>query len=344
MRVPSGGTLIRDLGEFELIEQLRRTIGSDGASRLVTGIGDDAAVWTPRPDRPLVMTTDMLVENIDFRFEWTDWQSLGHKALAVNLSDIAAMGARPRLALVSLGLRGTERDREIYDLYRGMQALANQHGVHIVGGDISEAPSGVVLSVTVLGEGLPGKGWLLSRSTSKPGDLLGVTGSLGLAAGGLRVLAQDLRTIDGGPAMREAFNRPKPRIREGRLLVRAGVRAGMDISDGLMGDLPKLLESSNVSATIEEVRLPIPMSLRWSFPDWFDLALRGGEDFELLFSAPPAAFGRATKLFRRVGLRPPVQIGEITKPGKNGPEITLRRVDASKEVLETGAFSHFRHG
>lgn len=340
MRIPSGGRPVKDVGEFQLIDALAAAVSGSGQDRLKLGIGDDAAVWTPRAGRDLVATADMLVENVHFRLDWTDWRSLGHKALAVNLSDIAAMGAVPRIALVSLGLRGSERDREIIELYQGMQGLAHQCGVSIAGGDISSSAS-LTIAITVIGEGPSDGRPVMTRSAARPGDLLAVTGSIGLAAAGLRVVEQGLNVLDGSPAMREAFMRPFPRIAPGRIMACAGVRAAMDLSDGLLGDLPKLCHLSGVSAVVDLPLIPVPAAVKWAFTDWVDLALRGGEDYELLFACPPVVFERVRCRFRRFQLREPVRIGEITEPGDEGPSVRLRDAAGKPRDIEPGGFSHF---
>lgn len=342
MRVATGGRLVREVGEFALIDQITRLVGGVASSRLRIGIGDDAAAWRPRPGHDVVITTDVLIERVHFRLDWTDWGSLGHKALAVNLSDIAAMGARPRLAFVDLGLRGSERDQEVLDFYRSARKLGQRFGLAIAGGDTTRAPNGVVIAVTVVGD-VPKDGRpLLTRSAARPGDLIGVTGPLGLAAAGLRVLERGLKTLDGSPAMQEAYHRPQPRVWEGWLLRRCGVRAAMDLSDGLLGDLPKICERSGVSAIVDLFRLPIPNAIKWGFSDWRDLALRGGEDYELLFTAPPHVFERVCRAFRRAGLRPPFRIGQIVEAGTEGPQIKLRNVLGKLEAIEPGGYTHFK--
>lgn len=342
MRVPSGGRTVAEIGEFPLIDIIHDVVGGFNPRRLRLGIGDDAAIWSPRPSHDLVVTTDTLIQGVHFRLEWIeDWQSLGHKALAVNLSDIASMGVGPRLAVVGLGLPGGHRDREVADLFRGMTALARRFGVVIAGGDVTSSPLGVVISVTVIGEYAIGGRLPMTRSASRPGDLIGVTGPLGLAAAGLRVLYWQQRTLDGNPVMQEAYHRPQPRVREGLALRRAGVRAAMDLSDGLLGDLPKMCQRSQVSAIVEEARLPIPNALKWSFPDWFDLATRGGDDYELLFTAPPHVFERVRHVFRRSGFRAPQCIGEITEAGTDGPAVQVRTPGGKLNEVAPGAFSHF---
>ncbi|MCS7051141.1 MAG: thiamine-phosphate kinase, partial [Thermomicrobium sp.] len=263
----TGGRSLREVGEESLIEQIARFVG-DRQPRVRIGIGDDAAVWSPRPGHELVLTTDTLIERVHFRLEWTDWAALGHKALAVNLSDIAAMGAVPRLAVIDLALRGIERDREVIEFYRGVRELACRFGVAIVGGDTTRSPLGVAISVTVIGE-IPRDGRpALRRDAARPGDLIGVTGPLGLAAAGLRILERGLKTLDGNPVMQDRYHRPQPRVREGVLLRRCGVRAAMDISDGLLGDLQKLCRMSGLSAVVDLFRVPVPNAVKWAFPDW----------------------------------------------------------------------------
>ncbi len=341
MRVPSGSRPVREVGEFPLIDLLAGTIDTSRARGLVLGIGDDAAVWRPTPGRETVATTDTLVEGVHFRLDWTDWQTLGHKALAVNLSDLAAMGAVPRLALVSLGLRGEERDRDLIDLYRGMNALAGRCGATVVGGDVVSSPQAVTITVTAIGESQAGGKPLLTRSAAHPGDRLGLTGPIGLAAAGLRVMQQGLMSLDGRPAMLRALNRPEPRVAAGRVLAWAGVRAAMDLSDGLLGDLPKMCALSGVSAIVDLVRLPIPHAVQWAFDDWLDVALRGGEDYELLFAAPPEAVQRVERAFRRLRLRGPLWIGEVVPAGDESPVVKLRDAAGRVTVAEPGAFSHF---
>lgn len=342
MRVAASGRLVREVGEFALIDQIARIASGAAPRRLKIGISDDAAAWRPLAGHDVVITTDVLMERVHFRLDWTDWASLGYKALAVNLSDIAAMGARPRLAFIDLGLRGSERDQEVLDFYRSARRLGQRFGLVIAGGDTSRAPNGVVIAVTVVGD-VPRDGRpLLTRAAARPGDVIAVTGPLGLAAAGLRVLERGLKTLDGSPAMQAAYHRPQPRVWEGLLLRRCGVRAAMDLSDGLLGDLPKICERSGVSAIIETYRLPVPNAIKWGFPDWRDLALRGGEDYELLFTAPPQVFERVCHVFRRARLRPPVSIGQVVEAGAEGPQVKLRDLLGKLEVVAPGGYTHFK--
>jgi thiamine-monophosphate kinase len=299
---------IATVGEFALIDLLADALAGVGAATApdLLGIGDDAAIWTPTPGTRALITTDSLIAGIHFRLDWTSWRDLGHKALAVNLSDIAAMGARPRLATISLALTGAEPLAGLLDLYRGLGTLAAQHGVAIAGGDIVASPERLGLHITVVGESWPeAAGRLLTRDAARPGDLLATSGPLGLSAAGLAILLEskverrkskddppatqylsadltspsdattDRRppTTDFSPDSRlttlnylSAHHRPTPQIAYGRALVAAGVRVAMDLSDGLFGDLAKICARSGVAACIQEAALPVPPALREQFP------------------------------------------------------------------------------
>ncbi len=338
----AGSQPIRKVGEFALIKGIGHVVRSSRvkSSGLLLGPGDDAAIWKPRPGRQVVISTDMLVEGTHFRHDWSNAESVGHRALAVNVSDLAAMGARPRVAVVSLGLREKSHDKWVYDFYRGATNLGNTCHFTIAGGDVVKSPDKTIVSVTVHGE-LPAGSQGLRRDRARPGDIVAVTGPLGLAAGGVRILTENTLQVEGAPVMLEAHRRPVPKILQGILLRRAGVEAAMDLSDGLFGDLPKICQASDVTATIRQDQLPIPHTVRWNFPDWFDLATRGGEDFELLFTCSAATFERVVTLFRRWGLAAPVQIGTLAAAKADGPSIRLKGLDLRTRDVEPGAFDHF---
>ena len=249
------------------------------------GIGDDAAVWTPNPGTQVVITTDALIEGVHFRLDWTDWTSLGHKMLAVNMSDIAAMGARPRVATIVLGLTGKERVSDLEALYAGAGRLAADHGVVIAGGDVVRAPHDLTLSVTLLGDVATGK--TMTRHGARAGDLIVVSGTLGASKAGWRLLETGNEQYATGALLVAAHLRPNARVALGAILARNGVTAAMDISDGLLGDLPKILEASQVSAEVDISSIPVLPAVRALFPDDFEqFALRGGEDYELLMTVP----------------------------------------------------------
>ncbi|HEY8597773.1 MAG TPA: thiamine-phosphate kinase [Thermomicrobiales bacterium] len=369
---------VATFGEFALIDRLAGALAEVGAAAApdLLGIGDDAAIWTPTPDTRAVITTDSLIAGIHFRLDWTTWHDLGHKALAVNLSDIAAMGARPRLATISLGLTGQERVADLLDLYRGLGTLAARHNVTIAGGDIVASPERLGLHLTVIGESWPeAAGRLLTRDAARPGDLLATSGPLGLSAAGLKLLLQSTvvsresreesaRDNDAMLATQSpptpppahdsrlmthdflaAHHRPTPQIAYGRTLVAAGVRVAMDLSDGLFGDLAKICARSKVGARIDAAALPVPADVREQLPDdWLNLATRGGEDYELLFAAPAAVIDRLRALCAAQNLPAPAIIGEMLPVPVSGPPITLRHADGADEAIGGGAFDHFGGG
>jgi thiamine-monophosphate kinase len=279
---------VAELGEFGLINLLKEMVNQSGVSetareQLMTGIGDDAAAWQ-WPAGVQLATVDSLVQGVHFTLDTISWEELGWKALAVNLSDIAAMGGLARYALVSLALPGDTEVSQVASFYRGMLKLAETFGVNLVGGDTCRSPL-VTINVTVIGS--TGDGQMLRRSGAEPGDLVAVTGYLGSAAAGLKMF-QEKMALDAGVTgyLKDAFLRPYPRLAEGRRLIEFGVKTTIDLSDGLVIDLGHIVEMSRVGARIEAERIPIEPRVRDSFgARALTLALAGGEDYELLFTA-----------------------------------------------------------
>ena len=311
---------VSDLGEFRLIDLLAKI--ADGAQdkeveawqRLILGIGDDAAAWHG-DDSIQLATVDSLRQGVHFTLETTSWTDLGWKALAVNLSDIAAMGGLPRYALVALALPGSTEVEDVTALYKGMIKLAKEFGVAIVGGDTDSA-SLVDITITILGTTKSRETHLLTRSAAKPAEKVAVTGYLGAAAAGLEMLTKHLQfDAKATASLKKAFFQPYPRVAEGQILVEHGVRAAIDISDGLISDLNHICQASQVSARIEIDRVPIHPAVRANFGDKaMELALSGGEDYELLFTASAGSIDR----IKAAVSCPITVIGEITanKAGK----------------------------
>jgi thiamine-monophosphate kinase len=300
---------------------------------LVPAPDDDAAVW--KGDPFVVGTVDTLVEGIDFRLDWPtfDWRKLGRRLMAINLSDLAAMGAEPRHALVSLCLRREMKSSDVERLYSGIAQQATRFGSTIAGGDLSATSGPLTLTATLIGR-VQSARRLLSRAGAKPGWEIGVTGSLGGAAAGLGLL-ESRRTPRPG-AEREWVKRqldPEPRVEAGLVLLRAGVRVAGDISDGLYRELEKLTQPGKLGATIDVDRLPLSPGLKGQ--EW-RLALAESEDFELVFAASPAGMKKAVTAFRR-GATPLTVIGTIDAE----PGIRLRRGGASL-YLENVGYQHFR--
>jgi thiamine-monophosphate kinase len=332
---------VSELGEFGLIELLSEVVPQGSREhRILAGIGDDAAAW--RSDDSVVLATiDALVEGVHFAVG-SPWWELGWKAVAVNLSDIAAMGGIPRYALVALSLPGDTEVDSVVELYRGMAELGNQFNVAVVGGNITSAPV-TTITMTVIGQG-QNEG-ILTRSKAMPGDLVAVTGYLGSAAAGLKMLTHGLEFApETSDYLRKAHLQPQPRVAQGQFLVKCGVRAAIDISDGLMADLGHLCKASKVGATIAVEQVPIHPLMRTAFPeDSLDFALTGGEDYELLFTADRQTMNgtKAQIEASAVGSDCPVTIvGEITE----GEGVSFRRKDGRPFHVARGGWDHFKKG
>ncbi len=341
-----GGQRVKDIGEFGLIELISAALPPQirATSSLLLGLGDDGAVWRPTSGEDVVVTTDSLVENIHFRRDWTDWESLGHKILAVNVSDLAAMGSLPKIAVITLGLSGDELVSDLQALYRGIGDLAHRNAMTIAGGDIVRSPHSLLFHVTALGETRQRR--FLVRSGAKSGDVIAVTGTLGASAAGLRLLAMQpddpRRGATTTQALIDAHLRPEPRVALGAILLEHGATSAMDLSDGLAGDLLKILEASRVSAELDARRVPVAAAVRALFPDeWFDLALRGGEDYELLFTAPSVAWEPIARSIEDVG-GTAERIGRITKRMDDASRIEIIDMRGVRRVCEFGAFDHYR--
>ena len=298
---------VSESGEFGLIELIAKTVGKTSGGKVLIGIGDDAACW--RAEGLQIATIDTLIEDIHFDFKNITWRELGWKSMAVNLSDIAAMGGRPLYALVSLGIPRDTETESIVDLYKGMLELAKKHEVRIIGGDTVASPT-TAITLTLIGEAVD-EDKILKRSAAKPGDLIAVTGTFGASAAGLAMMQRRL-TFDKKTeaALREAHFKPTPRINEGQVLTRNGVKAAIDVSDGLLGDLEKMCLPSGVGAKLYSDRIPIHPAVLKSFGnEAVRLALTGGEDYELIFTAPQ----KIVNVIKRELACPVTVVGEIVK-------------------------------
>jgi thiamine-monophosphate kinase len=361
------------MNEFDFIRGLReQTRSRKHLARLITGIGDDASVISQSANRDLIATTDLLVEDIDFHRDAAPARMLGHRALAVSLSDIAAMGARPFWSLLSIGMDPeTWQDNLKDQFFAGYFALADQYGVTLAGGDVSETKAGIEIDSIVLGEVATGAAVL--RSGARPGDQIYVTGTLGGAAAGLKLIEMGARFGEGGlvslpqaskrgsslnvsegvkidPADTAELKaietlllrqlRPEPRVGWGIVLGEERLASAMiDISDGLSSDLTHLCEESHVGALIHSSSLPIDKEVSQLCGrralDPLMLALHGGEDFELLFTVRPVDVARLPKRVDGVDIS---LIGEVTdQPGRI-------RVAEKNRVwdLRPQGFEHFK--
>ncbi len=305
---------VSEIGEFGLIARLakmaQKSAGKETAAfqQLLVGIGDDAAAYFPDNEIQLA-TVDSLVQDVHFSLSYMSWQELGWKSITVNLSDIAAMGGFPRYALVSLGLPSDTEVENVIDLYRGMFEIAGKFGLTIVGGDTVSSPV-VFVSVTVIGSAGDRKRGMLRRSAAKPGDKIAVTNSLGASAGGLKMLQDGLKFAPkNAKQLRQAHLLPEPRVSEGQLLIANGVKCGMDVSDGLIGDLAHICAESKVGARINIELVPVAPAVTACFGEKaLELALTGGEDYELLFTASASVMNKVVKAMPC----PVTIVGEIT--------------------------------
>ena len=335
------------LHEFRLIEQLRRTFGRTGPG-VVRGIGDDAAVITPARGRQLVLTTDLLAEGVHFDLRTASLEDIGYKAAVANISDIAAMGARPEYALVSIALPVSYTAQHVLRLYRGMMDACRPHGVTLIGGDTSASRRGLFLSLTVTGS-IPA-GTALMRTGARAGDLLYVTGTLGDALAGLTLLSDSRRrraarslTSSERQFLIIRHHRPAAQARLGQALsAHRLASAAIDLSDGLSGDLHHLCEQSRVGAEIDAASLPLSPALRAyarsSDTDPLALALQGGEDYELLFTVPQTKQRALHRVARHQG-RQLTCIGMIRPPSFG---VRVRETSGRVRRLPVTSYVHFR--
>ncbi|MEW6727614.1 MAG: thiamine-phosphate kinase [Bacillota bacterium] len=306
---------------------------------VIKGIGDDAAVLR-LGGRTLLVTTDMLVEGVHFDTAYAGWRDLGHKALAVNVSDIAAMGGCPLWAVIALGLPPSTEVEGIDEFYAGLLESAGRWGVSLAGGDTVRSPQAVVINLTVIGEAAP-EG-VLYRSGARPGDRIGVTGPLGASGAGLHLLQHPVSNLPPAIAdtLRKAHLRPEPRLAAGAILAGSGcVTAAADLSDGLAVDLGHICDASGVGCVVKAAALPVAPAAaelaRVTGMDPMEWVLYGGEDYELLFTASPETGGELEGLMTEAGLSC-CWIGKITADGRR----LLQTPDGLRE-LRPGGYSHF---
>ena len=334
-------------GELELLRRIRARTATDSGGGVRLGIGDDCALIRPRGGEELAVTTDLSIAGRHFRLEWHPAEAIGHRTLVRGLSDLAAMGARPVAAFLSLALpeelirtagsKATWIDR----FYDGFLALAHAYKTPLAGGDLAQSP---IAAADIVLIGAVPRGKAMLRSTARPGDLLYITGSLGGAAAGIARLAElaagTRRAATSGVtrlkipkklgAMLTPHMYPQPRIAQGVWLMRRGLAtAALDVSDGLSTDLLHLCEESGVAAEVDAAALPV-------YPGaTLDQALHGGEDYELLFTAGPDA-----RLPRVIAGVPVTRIGRMVRRRAGRPAITLRTEEGTRPLKVSG-WEHF---
>lgn len=338
---------MRATGELSFINDLRRRFPSRNRRGMDLGIGDDCALLRVRPGWQVAVTTDLLVEGRHFRRDTHVAESVGHRCLARGLSDLAAMGgAEPLGAFLSLAmphemLKNVQNRRWLEGFLRGFEALSRRFGAPLAGGDTGEAPGEELLAdITLVGGTRPEQ--VLRRSGARAGDGIWVTGALGGAGAELEAMLERAKAGRRPSRLHGPQSFPEPRLAIGRVLGRQGaageVTACLDVSDGLSTDLAHLCEESGVGARVEMARLPVhPLAARLGLERAVELAMHGGEDYELLFTARAGA-----RLPKSIGGVPLTQIGTVVGRPKRGPMMTLIGKDGREGAMERGGWEHLR--
>lgn len=328
------------VGEFPLIARLARRLKPPNPD-VVVGIGDDVAVFRIGPDRHVLATCDVQVAGVHFLPDRVDPFRLGRRCAAINVSDIAAMGGRPTHFLVSLGLPGDTAVAFLEALYGGLSEEAARWGADVVGGNVSRAPA-LFIDLTLLGEA---GGQVLRRSGARPGDRVLVTGRLGASAAGLALVLDPALQVAGPDREQvlEAHLTPTPRLREAQAIVAAGGATAMiDVSDGLAQDLGHICDASGVGVRVWAAALPVDEATRRvaaaAGRDVLELALGGGEDYELLFTARPDAADAIVAAVREATGTPVAVIGEVV-PAEAGRRLVLP--DGRETELAPRGWRHF---
>lgn len=331
---------LQEIGEFGLIDLIKPGTIVDESS-IIAGIGDDAAVILPRPHQLQLMTADMLVEGIHFDLNTTSAWQLGYKAMAVNFSDIAAMGGTPRQAVVSIAIPPTTTVEFVVDVYAGMKEICREYKVNIVGGDTVACLQGIVLNVTVLGEAAPAA--IVQRSGAQIGDIVAVTGTLGNSSCGLDLL-QDNHWVNlefAGPLV-AAHLTPRPQVELGNLLAVSGANSMDDISDGLASEVHEIAGASQVGMEIFADNIPLSPELitasEYFHKPALEYALYGGEDYQLLVTMNPANY--TALMHQYEGDRCPITaIGRVVSQQAG---ITLVDSAGQNRSLVAHGYNHFR--
>jgi thiamine-monophosphate kinase len=327
-------------GEFDLIKKIRDRAFREAAS-LTKGIGDDCAIISQKAGLDTLISSDLLVEDVHFRLAQTPPRSLGHKTLAVSLSDIAAMGGRPRFCTLSLAIPAGIDDKFLTEFFDGFFALADKHSVTLVGGDTSSSEK-LVFDLNILGECRSGKA--IRRDSARAGDLIFVTGHLGASAVGFKLLERGYTRVNDSPneietLMNQAVQShlmPTPRIEIGQNLLELGIASSMiDLSDGLSSDLNHICEESCVGAIVFADQIPVSPSIDVTKQDRMQMALNGGEDYELLFTANT----QSSEMISEIASDVPITcIGEITEDAR----VLLMHSPGNSEPLLPRGYEHFK--
>lgn len=326
---------LKHFGEFELIDRIKKKIdlrGTNTVSPVIVGIGDDGAILRTLKGFQVV-TTDTMVEDVHFSRSFGSWEDIGWKAMASNLSDIAAMAGNPDYSLVTLGLPRELEVEAVEQFYDGLLDCVDKFGGAVIGGDIVSSDK-VFITITVFGNAT---GPVLRRTNAKTGDSIAVTGCLGGPSAALEVIKLGLGDLNGGfRSLAETHMRTQPRIAEAKFLAQKGVVCSMDISDGLKNDLEKLCRASCVSAHVFAEDVPVHPLARKAFPeDFLRFAVGGGEDYELLVTAPSGLLESIVLEFPNLI----TIIGRIEPPSQE--EVSIFDNNGSLVNLVSGGWNHF---
>jgi len=325
---------VKEIGEFNLIKRMANILGIPRRS-VIAGIGDDVAVLYSPERKLLLVTTDMLVENVHFSISTATPYQIGWKSLAVNISDIASMGGEPTYAFVSIGLPRNTNVEFVDEFYTGMRDVATKYDVDIVGGDTVSSPE-IIINISLLGE-VEKENYIL-RSGAKYGDAICITGDVGGSSAGLEILQQKF-SIEGT----KKHLMPEPRVQEGRLLARSGfVTSMIDVSDGVSSEIYHICEQSKTGAYIYMKDIPLSPNVlsvaQHTNKNPYDFALYGGEDYELLFTCRPDKFQFLKDQVLRMCNMPITQIGKILDVSSL---ITIEDESGKTIPLESKGYDHF---
>jgi thiamine-monophosphate kinase len=340
---------VSDIGEFGLIRRIRDLLNREGmrSERLTLGIGDDTASFLPRPGYELLVTCDCMVEGRHYLPKHISPLNLGRRAMALNISDIGAMGGRPLYALISLGLKADTLVQDIEEVYRGFLAELNPFGAAIIGGNLTQSGNGMFIDITLIGEVEQGRG--VRRSGARPGDVILVTGYPGQAAAGLNLLlhAPDEAKLLKHPLVK-IYNTPSHRARLGEAIAQGGWATAMiDISDGFLGDLGHICEESGVGAELFQEKLPISEELREAAlmlqRTPYDFILGDSDDYELVITCRPKDVAPLRVISERCCPVPLTEVGRVTDTAR---EMTLIFPNGERRAVKPSSWDHFRltHG
>ncbi len=328
---------LKDLGEFGFIDRIRPETLVRPES-VILGIGDDCSVCRSSPDRVTLLTTDLLVGGVHFHLEKIPPDLLGRKSIAVNLSDIAAMGGFPKQALVSIAIPDTTRVETLDAIYEGMKSMAREFDVNLVGGDTTASPEHLVINVALVGEAREEE--VLYRSGALKDDVVFLTGPVGDSAAGLDILLEN-RSFDGKDSLVQTHLNPRPHLKEGRIIAtQKAAHSMIDVSDGLAGDLGHVCARSGVGAIVEEARIPTTELFR-AYCERFGLdatrlATHVGEDYVLLGTVPENSAATLEKALESAGCGF-YRIGRIVEE----PGIRLTARDGSTRKIKPSGWNHF---